>query len=208
MAARRSRPYARDVGGSDDITRDPASGPPAAAAVPVVVVGPSRREVVDLGADLARHLHRPLHQADADLFAATGLTRRQLLTEIGAERLHALEAQHLLQALALGTAPVVVPAVGVVEHPACREGLRRNAFTVFVDSPPDAPGATARRWPFPRATALTDEALLAAVERRRRPWYEAVARLTLVPPPAPSRGARRAWPAVVEKNLEAYFRGV
>lgn len=77
----------------------------------------------EVGRRLAARLGWPWRDSDRDIKARTGLTVRQLGDRDGVEAMHALEAQHLLDALAQPEPSVISAAASTVEVPACRQAL-------------------------------------------------------------------------------------
>jgi shikimate kinase len=76
-----------------------------------------------LGERLAARLGWPLDDSDDAIVAAQGATVRELRDSLGTDAMHALEAQHLLAALARPRPRVVTPAAFTIEVPACRAAL-------------------------------------------------------------------------------------
>jgi shikimate kinase len=95
--------------------------PPVTAVVVVGLMGVGKTTV---GRALAGRLGWPLDDSDASIEAREGRTVRQLRDELGTDEMHALEAHHLLDALAAPRPRVITPAAFTIEVPACREALR------------------------------------------------------------------------------------
>ena len=91
--------------------------------------------------------------SDVSIEATEGATVRELRDSNGVEAVHALEARHLLEALAGPGPSVVCPAGSVIESDACRAALA--AADVAVVLLVTSPDVAARRF-------LTGE---------HRPWY-------------------------------------
>jgi shikimate kinase len=85
-------------------------------------------------AHLAARLGWALSDSDTMIEAATGATAAQLARAFGADHLHDLEAQHLLDAVAGPTPVVAAVAASVIEHPRCREALMATPV-VWLDAP-------------------------------------------------------------------------
>lgn len=129
-----------------------------------------------IGRAVAERLDRPFRDSDADLEARAGVSGAEIAARDGVDRLHELEEELILDALA-SDAPTVVAAAGwVVESERCRRAMHDDAFVVWLD----APVATL----LPRMAAgdhrrpLDRSATQALLERRRR-WFERVADLRL-----------------------------
>jgi shikimate kinase len=103
----------------------------------VVVAGLMGSGKSTVGAMLARRLRWPMSDSDASIEAAEGATVGELRDSIGVEAMHALEARHLLDALAGPGPSVVCPAGSVVESDACRAALAASdvAVVLLVTSP-------------------------------------------------------------------------
>jgi shikimate kinase len=84
---------------------------------------------------LAARWGRALRDSDADLLASTGHTARELAAQRGADGLHALEAEQLLQSLDDVPAPVIAAAASTVEVEVCRTALQDRAVVVWLDAP-------------------------------------------------------------------------
>lgn len=119
----------------------------------VVVAGLMGSGKSTVGAILAARLGWPMSDSDATIEGMRGMTVRDLRDSIGVEAMHALEARHLLDALAEPGPSVICPAASVVESDACRVALAVAdvAVILLVTSPDEA----AQRF-------LTSE---------HRPWY-------------------------------------
>ena len=140
---------------------------------PVVVLGLMGAGKTTVARLIAQHLGRPLRDSDADIEAATGHTAATLAAgPDGRRRLHDLEAEHVLSALAEG--PVVIAAAAsVVERPVVRTALAA-ARVLWLDAPPEVLAA--------RMTSSTHRPdygepleVVQALDRRRRPLFTAVA---------------------------------
>jgi shikimate kinase len=90
-----------------------------------------------VGAALAAALGVPLRDSDADIERDTGLRGRELAERDGIEALHALEARHLLDALAAPGTSVIAAAASTVDDPRCRAALRaRPHLVVWLQASP------------------------------------------------------------------------
>lgn len=90
-----------------------------------------------VGAILAKRLRWPMSDSDASIQETQGLTVRELRDSIGVEAMHALEARHLLDALARPGPSLVCPAASVVESADCRAAMAASdvAVVLLVASP-------------------------------------------------------------------------
>jgi shikimate kinase len=83
-----------------------------------------------VGEALAARLGWPLDDSDRAISAATGSSVRELRDRLGTDAMHALEAQHLLDALGRPRPRVVAPAAYTIEVAACRLALAAPDVTV------------------------------------------------------------------------------
>ncbi len=88
-----------------------------------------------IGHLLARRIGGPFVDNDEALEARSGRTARAIADAEGADALHVLEAQALVDALAGPDGAVVAAAASVVEQPPAVAALRRNAV-VYLHAPP------------------------------------------------------------------------
>jgi shikimate kinase len=146
------------------------------AARHVVLLGMMGAGKTTTGRVLARHLDRPFRDCDADLEALDGRTGATIAVEDGVDRLHHLEEEVLLAALASDEPAVITGAGWVVESPRCRAALGQRALVVWLDLPVeglvDRMATSSHRRPMLAADA---EAVLA----RRASHFAAVADLHL-----------------------------
>jgi shikimate kinase len=103
----------------------------------VVVAGLMGSGKSTVGAILAARLGWPMSDSDASIEATEGVTVRELRDSTGVEAMHALEARHLLEALAGPGPSVVCPAGSVAESDVCRAALAAAdvAVVLLVTSP-------------------------------------------------------------------------
>src|SRR5262249_45956694 len=90
----------------------------------VVLVGLMGSGKSTVGHALARRLGRPFVDNDEALEARSGRSARAIADADGADALHRLEAQALVDALARPEPAVVAMAASVVEHPGTADALR------------------------------------------------------------------------------------
>ena len=138
----------------------------------IVVVGLMGSGKTTVGARLANALGWRHRDSDADLHDATGRTARELADDEGIERLHEMELQHLLDALADRDPSVISAAASVIDEPRARDALQDPTIeVVWLRIDPvtaerrAAPGDDHRPAPEP----LEDQA------RRRDPLFSSVA---------------------------------
>jgi shikimate kinase len=84
-----------------------------------------------LGRLLATAVERPFVDCDEQLAARTGLTASELADRDGLDALHAVEADVLLDALAVTTPTVIAAAASTIEDARCRAALD-DAFVVWL----------------------------------------------------------------------------
>jgi shikimate kinase len=146
-----------------------------APQTPVVVTGLMGAGKTTVASALAQRWGRVLRDSDADLLAATGSTASELAVERGADGLHELEAQHVLDALAADPAGVVAAAASVVEAEGCRTALAERALVVWLDA--DPADLVARQHVGGHRPKYGPDLLemLQGMDARRRPLFELVA---------------------------------
>lgn len=186
----------------DPQTKDPAPG------VPVVVTGLMGAGKTTVASGLARRWGRALRDSDVDLQAATGRTAAQLAAERGADGLHALEAQHVLDAVADEPACVVAAAAFVVEVAECREALARRAIVVWLDAHPEE--LVARQHVGGHRPQYDPDllAMLRGMDERRRPLFEQVADIAVRLDPVDAQADTAARQAAIEELVEDVERRV
>jgi shikimate kinase len=149
---------------------DPAPGAPH-----LVLVGLMGSGKTAVGAIVATRLGRPLRDSDADIEAREGRTVRELRDDAGTHALHALEARHLLDALAGPGPDVICAAASTIDDPRCRDALRGSSvLVVWLTASPetaatrfDDQGHRPRYGPDP-------EAFLARQAEERQPLFRSV----------------------------------
>ncbi len=105
----------------------------------IVLVGLMGSGKTTVGAALADALGVPHRDSDTDITRETGMTGREHAARDGIEALHALEAGHLLDALAQPTATVISAAASILDDLACRSALRDpRHLVVWLDASPAA----------------------------------------------------------------------
>jgi shikimate kinase len=104
----------------------------------VVLVGLMGSGKTSVGRRLATRLGRPYRDSDKDIEAATGLTVRELRDRDGVDAMHALEARHLLDALADPEPSVISAAASTIEVPECRAAMRApDVAVIWLRAAPD-----------------------------------------------------------------------
>ena len=145
----------------------------------VVLVGLMGSGKSSVGRRLARRLDAEFVDSDEMLMVTTGRTAAEIRAECGEAHLHDLEARQVL-ALHGGGRRVVAAAASVVEDARAREVLA-SLPTVYLRADPGTlaervTGTAARPLPTRSAGVLEH---LREQDRRRRPLYEAVARVVV-----------------------------
>jgi shikimate kinase len=165
--------------------------------LPVVVLGLMGAGKSSLGRALAARWSRPFSDSDAHIERAHTRSAAEIAQADGVAALHALEAAHLLTALATQPAHVVSAAASVADRSDCLRALR-DAFVVWLDLPPDV---LARRFATGahRPRYGPDPTLVLADQRARRAEaFASVASLTI-------RDDTRAIPILAE-HVETAIR--
>jgi len=155
-----------------------------------------------IGHPLARRLGREFVDNDEALEARSGRSARVIAQADGADALHRLEAQALVDALDRPAAAVVAAAASVVEEPLARGALRGNDV-VYLHASPDvlaarvaAPTPTDDHRPFVDGDA---RAVLEEQYAVRDPLYRALATIVV-------DTATRAPDAIVDEIMQALGR--
>ena len=135
--------------------------------------------------------------SDADLQARTGKTARELAAADGIDRLHEMELQHLLDALAEPEPSVISAAASVIDAPQGRAALEDPSIAVIwlrIDPQTARHRASPGNAHRPAPEPLADQA------RRRDPLFASVADVAVdVAGPASPGGPD----AIVERILAA-----
>jgi len=151
---------------------------PTGSVSAIVVMGLMGAGKTTVGRILAGRLGWPLDDSDAAIEACEGQTVRQLREAMGTEGMHALEARHLLDALAAGRPRVVAPAAFTIEVAACRAALiAPDVAAVWLRA---APARLAARFPAGAhrpSYGHDPAAFLAEQAERRDPLFANVARI-------------------------------
>ncbi len=158
----------------------PHAGPGPIAPRHVVLLGLMGTGKTTIGHLLAAELGRPFRDSDADIEHRLGLTARELRDRDGTDALHALEARHLLDALADPVPAVIGAAASAIVDDACRAALRGpEVLAVWLRGDP---AVLADRFPADgHRPAYGDEpaAFLAEQAAHRDPLFAEVAPLVV-----------------------------
>ena len=98
----------------------------------LVVMGLMGSGKSTLATALAAELGRTVTDSDVDIQRRQGRTASEIATAEGADALHELEAQQLMDSLA-GPPVVLAAAASTIEVPRCRDALQ-EAFVVWIDT--------------------------------------------------------------------------
>jgi shikimate kinase len=101
----------------------------------VVLVGLMASGKTTVGTALAARMGRPFVDNDSQLAARTGRTAREIADAEGAGRLHVLEAEALVDALASPVPAVAAAAAGAVLEPVAVAALQSDAVVYLRASP-------------------------------------------------------------------------
>lgn len=103
-----------------------------------VLVGLMGSGKTTVGITLGARLDWPYRDSDAQIFADTGSTVRELRDRDGVDAMHALESAELLDALA-GPGPMVIgAAASVIDDSACRRALTApDVMVVWLRAGPE-----------------------------------------------------------------------
>jgi shikimate kinase len=96
----------------------------------LVLVGLMGSGKTSVGRLVAARLGWPLRDSDADIEAGHGASARELRDRLDTEALHAIEADHLLDALALPGPTVICAAASTIDDDACLRALGDPALLV------------------------------------------------------------------------------
>lgn len=141
-------------------------------AGPIVVMGLMGSGKSTLATALAEALDLTMVDSDVDIERAEGRTASEIAKADGADALHELEAQQLLDRLA-GPPAVLAAAASTIEVPRCRDALR-EAFVVWIDTDTDVLVERFASGPHrPNFSTVVD--MLREQALRRRPLFAEVA---------------------------------
>jgi shikimate kinase len=139
----------------------------------VVVAGLMGSGKTTLGSALATRLARPFVDSDQAIEASHGLNAREIEARDGLDRLHELEAEELLAALASAQPSVIAAAASTIEVPAARQAMSDpDVFVLWLRGSPEvlaARSAAGRHRPSGPLAELADQVT------RRGPLFEQVA---------------------------------
>lgn len=157
------------------------AGPPERTPVhAVVLLGLMGAGKTSVGTIVAERLGWPLDDSDPQIRARTGQTVKELRDTIGTDGMHALEAEHLLRALAAPRPRVITPSAWSIEDPACRQALAGPGLLVaWLRADPAALAARFANAAHRPAYGDDPATFLAAQMERRGPLYAAVADLVI-----------------------------
>ncbi len=112
----------------------------------IVLVGLMGSGKTTVGAALAAALGLAHRDSDIDIERETGMTGREHAARDGIDALHALEAGHLLDALAQPGTSVISAAASILDDPDSRVALRDPShLVVWLDASPAALAARMKR---------------------------------------------------------------
>lgn len=132
-----------------------------------------------VGRALARRLGRPFLDIDAEIERRTGRTVRALFREHGEDAFRARERQ-VLREIACHAPLVVATGGGIVESAGARASLARLGLCVWLQaSEAELIRRLRRSSARPALSGRSVVAEVPALLRRRRPWYRAVADVTV-----------------------------
>ena len=143
------------------------------SGVHVVLLGMMGSGKTTIGTRLAAHLERPFIDSDEVLRSATGRDAARIAFEDGVEALHAAEAELLLDSLGATRPTVIAAAASAVESEPCRRALAHHTC-IWFDADPATLASRQHRADHRRTLANAGDGL-AALKRRRDPFYDALA---------------------------------
>lgn len=128
-----------------------------------------------VGRRVADHLGWPFRDSDREIEAATGLSVRELGERDGIDAMHALEAQHVLDALADPAPSVIAAAAFTIEVAEVRGALLRPEIVPFwLRAEPHVLASRFTRGPHRPWYGDSPEAFLTVQAARRHPLFAAV----------------------------------
>jgi shikimate kinase len=152
-----------------------------------------------VGRRLAALLGLPWRDSDREIEAATGHTVRELRDRDGVDAMHALEARHLLDALAASGRSVISAAASTIDVPECRAAMAEpGVAVVWLRAQPEtlARRFSARDRHRPEYGA-SQEAFLADQAARRGPLFASLDPIVIdVDRIRPNEAAARAMEAL------------
>lgn len=156
-------------------------GPPDRVPVrAIVLLGLMGAGKTSVGRIVADRLGWPLDDSDPQIRARTGRTVKELRDTLGTDGMHALEAEHLLLALAAPRPRVITPSAWSIEDPACRDALAGpDLLVAWLRADPAVLAARFAEATHRPAYGDDPAAFLGAQMERRGPLYAAVADLVL-----------------------------
>jgi shikimate kinase len=173
------------------------AGPPIGSPIPrttaIVVMGLMGAGKTTVGRLVADALGWPLDDSDASIEAREGRTVKELRFARGVDGMHALEARHLLEALAAPRPRVITPAAFTIEVPDCRVALRGpGVATVWLMAAPRALAARFFAQGHRPAYGDDPETFLGEQLARRTPLFRSVGPLEVDVDGTPPTDAARA----------------
>jgi shikimate kinase len=107
----------------------------------IVLVGLMGSGKTTVGRLVATRLGRPLRDSDPDIEARHGSSVRELRETLGTEAMHAIEARHLLDALAGREPAVICAAASAIDNDVCLDALRDGSVVVWLTVAPETAAA-------------------------------------------------------------------
>jgi shikimate kinase len=148
---------------------------PATSADHIVLLGSMGVGKTTVGRLVAERLGRKLRDSDTDL-RAVHRNARQMAAQQGVDVLHRIEADLLLDALAVEQALVIAAAASVVDDERCVEALQQPAITVvWLHAPLTRLLPRLTQGDHRRDLGADPQAALEALAGRRDPLYRRLA---------------------------------
>jgi shikimate kinase len=145
----------------------------------VVLLGLMGAGKTAVGEELARRLDCPFSDSDRTILAATGKTAKEIQDVADVAPLHALEAQHLLDALSSPGPAVIGAAASVVENERCRSALRATSvFCIWLRATPETLAMRFASGPH-RPNFGDPSVFLRQQSAARSPLFEALSAVTI-----------------------------